>query len=271
MNGLRAVCRAPSRGLLSQAIVYDCRNRVQLLRLSLSSRPPCQSRSFGKISRNTLFLISSPAQRRTIAMASVWSSERSPYETLELEGDADEDKIKTAYRRLAKYYHPDVYDGRGTLEEGETAEARFIKIQAAYELLIDDDKRREYDRDHRVNPAKASKAWMEWLMKKKKAFEQRGDMAVAAWAEQQQHELNLRARSLSRSKIDPEEERRILARERRASMENYNNTLKRHTLVLKKRDMMMRKKKAEEDRRATISQLLAAEGLELDDEQEDTF
>ncbi|GJZ36263.1 RNA-directed DNA polymerase, eukaryota [Tanacetum coccineum] len=27
----------------------------------------------------------------------------------------------------------------------------------------------------------ASQAWMEWLMKKKKAFDQRGDMAIAAW------------------------------------------------------------------------------------------
>lgn len=47
-----------------------------------------------------------------------------------------------------------VYDGRGTLEEGETTEARFIKIQAAYELLIDDEKRRQYDVDNRVNPMK---------------------------------------------------------------------------------------------------------------------
>lgn len=47
-----------------------------------------------------------------------------------------------------------VYDGRGTLEEGETAEARFIKIQAAYELLMDDEKRRQYDVDNRVNPMK---------------------------------------------------------------------------------------------------------------------
>ncbi|MQM08686.1 hypothetical protein Taro_041546 [Colocasia esculenta] len=93
-----------------------------------------------------------------------------------------------------------VYDGRGTLEEGETAEARFIKIQAAYELLIDNEKRREYDIEHRINPMKASQAWMEWLMKKRKAFDQRGDMAIAAWAEQQQCELNLRARRLARSK-----------------------------------------------------------------------
>lgn len=47
-----------------------------------------------------------------------------------------------------------VYNGRGTLDEGETAEARFIKIQAAYELLIDEEKRSQYDKDNRVNPMK---------------------------------------------------------------------------------------------------------------------
>lgn len=140
-------------------------------------------------------------QRRTVTKASKWDEEKSPYETLELERDADEEQIKIAYRRLAKFYHPDVYDGRGTLEEGETAEARFIKIQAAYELLIDEETRRKYDMDNRVNPMKASQAWMEWLIKKRKAFDQRGDMAIAAWAEQQQRELNIRVRQLSRSKV----------------------------------------------------------------------
>jgi len=119
-----------------------------------------------------------------------------------------------------------------------------------------------------VNPMKASQAWMEWVMKKRKAFDQRGDMAVAAWAEQQQREMTLRARRLSRSKVDPEEERRLFAKEKKASMEFYSTTLKRHTLVLRKRDIM--RKKAEEDRNKEISRLLAAEGLELDtDEDED--
>uniref|UniRef100_A0A0V0HPR1 Putative pre-mRNA-splicing factor cwf23-like n=1 Tax=Solanum chacoense TaxID=4108 RepID=A0A0V0HPR1_SOLCH len=195
-----------------------------------------------------------------------WNDSKSPYETLELEGDADEEQIKAAYRRLAKFYHPDVYNGRGTLEEGETAEARFIKIQAAYELLIDADERRKYDKDNRVNPMKASEAWVEWLMKKRKAFDQRGDMAIAAWAEQQQLELNLKARRLARSKMDPEEERRIIAKERKASVENFNNTLKRHTLVLRKRDIMRRK--AEEEKKRVISRLLAAEGLELAEEDD---
>ncbi|KAL1325828.1 hypothetical protein AAHE18_13G187500 [Arachis hypogaea] len=178
----------------------------------------------------------------------------------ELDRDADEEQIKSAYPRLAKFYHPDVYDGRGTLEEGETAEARFIKIQAAYELLIDNEKRRQYDMDNR-----ASETWMEWLMKKQKAFDQRGDMAVAAWAEQQQQELNLRVRQLSRSKTDPDEARKILAREKAAAAKNFSNTLKRHTLVLKKRDLMRRK--AEQDQDKHISQLLAAEGLELDSDE----
>jgi len=208
------------------------------------------------------------ARRRASTRAASWDSEKSPYETLELGRDADEETIKTAYRRLAKFYHPDVYDGKGTLEEGETAEARFIKIQAAYELLIDNERRKAYDREHHVNPMKASQAWMEWVMKKRKAFDQRGDMAVAAWAEQQQREMTLRARRLSRSKVDPEEERRLFAKEKKASMEFYSTTLKRHTLVLRKRDIM--RKKAEEDRNKEISRLLAAEGLELDtDEDED--
>jgi hypothetical protein len=38
-------------------------------------------------------------------------------------------------------------------------------------------------------------------MKKRKAFDQRGDMAIAAWAEQQQRDLNVRVRQLSRSKV----------------------------------------------------------------------
>ncbi|KAG5544063.1 hypothetical protein RHGRI_016722 [Rhododendron griersonianum] len=207
-------------------------------------------------------------QRRTMVKASNWTEAKSPYETLELEKNADEEKIKVAYRRLAKFYHPDVYDGKGTLEEGETAEARFIKIQAAYELLMDKEKRRNYDTDNRVNPMKASQAWMEWLMKKRKAFDQRGDMAVAAWAEQQQREMNLRVRRLSRSKMDPDEERRLLARERKAAVENFNSTIRRHSLVLRKRDL--NRKKAEEDKRKVIGQLLAAEGLELasDDDEE---
>ncbi|MCE3049894.1 hypothetical protein HAX54_046075 [Datura stramonium] len=275
MSNLRSICRPQA---VYFSITCCCRDLLGKSAISVSTRNP---NSAPRLMKPSMLLQSwyrssrrietwdhrLNRQRKTVTTSAYnWSDSKSPYETLELERDADEEQIKVAYRRLAKFYHPDVYNGRGTLEEGETAEARFIKIQAAYELLIDEEERRKYDSDNRVNPMKASEAWVEWLMKKRKAFDQRGDMAIAAWAEQQQLELNLKARRLARSKMDPEEERKIIAKERKASVENFNNTLKRHTLVLRKRDIMRRK--AEEEKKKVISRLLAAEGLELAEEDD---
>jgi hypothetical protein len=62
--------------------------------------------------------------------------------------------INSQYVIISFYFTLQVYDGRGTLEEGETAEARFIKIQAAYELLIDAERRKKYDTANQVNPMK---------------------------------------------------------------------------------------------------------------------
>ncbi len=52
-----------------------------------------------------------------------------PYRTLGLARDASLNEIRSAYRRLAKQYHPDA--------AGERALARFLAIQAAYEQLVD--------------------------------------------------------------------------------------------------------------------------------------
>ncbi|XP_009780691.1 uncharacterized protein LOC107821981 [Nicotiana tabacum] len=273
MSNLRSICRPQA---VYFSITCCCRDLLGKSAVRVSTRSPNSAPQWMKPSvlQSSLYSTSRRIetwdyrlnqQRKTVTTSAYnWNDSKSPYETLELERDADDEQIKVAYRRLAKFYHPDVYNGRGTLEEGETAEARFIKIQAAYELLIDEDERRKYDSDNRVNPMKASEAWVEWLMKKRKAFDQRGDMAIAAWAEQQQLELNLKVRRLARSKMDPDEERRIIAKEKKASLENFNNTLKRHTLVLRKRDIMRRK--AEEEKKKVISRLLAAEGLELEED-----
>ncbi|KAK4354660.1 hypothetical protein RND71_026854 [Anisodus tanguticus] len=275
MSNLRSICRPQT---VYFSITCCCRDLLVKSAIRVSIRNPNSAPRWLKPSvlqswyHNSRRIekwdgrLNNQQRKMVTTCAYNWNDSKSPYETLELERDADEEQIKVAYRRLAKFYHPDVYNGRGTLEEGETAEARFIKIQGAYELLIDEEERRKYDSDNRVNPMKASEAWVEWLIKKRKAFDQRGDMAIAAWAEQQQLELNLKARRLARSKMDPEEERRIIAKERKASVENFNNTLKRHTLVLRKRDIMRRK--AEEEKKKVISRLLAAEGLELAEDDE---
>jgi molecular chaperone DnaJ len=65
---------------------------------------------------------------------------RDYYEILGVDRDASGQEIKRAYRRLARQYHPDV-----NAESTETTE-RFREIQAAYEVLADPEKRRQYDR-----------------------------------------------------------------------------------------------------------------------------
>jgi len=61
------------------------------------------------------------------------------YQTLGLDPSATQDQIRRAYRALAKAHHPDVSKASG-------AERRFARIAAAYEVLSNTAKRREYDR-----------------------------------------------------------------------------------------------------------------------------
>ena len=60
------------------------------------------------------------------------------YETLGVSKDDSSEEIKKAYRRLARKYHPDI-----NKEDG--AENKFKEINAAYEILSDENKRKQYD------------------------------------------------------------------------------------------------------------------------------
>src|ERR1700740_2933249 len=63
---------------------------------------------------------------------------RDYYKVLGVERSANAEQIKTAYRRLARKYHPDV-------SKEANAEARFKEMQEAYEVLRDPEKRPAYD------------------------------------------------------------------------------------------------------------------------------
>ena len=61
------------------------------------------------------------------------------YKILELEGVANDDEIKKAYKRLALKYHPDKNQTFGSEEQ-------FKEIGEAYEVLSDPIKKQEYDK-----------------------------------------------------------------------------------------------------------------------------
>lgn len=74
-----------------------------------------------------------------------------PYRVLGVARDADQAAIRRAYRTLAKKYHPD-------MNPGDTrAEDMFKKVNLAYDILGDEDKRARFDRGE-IGPDGAERA-----------------------------------------------------------------------------------------------------------------
>ena len=63
-----------------------------------------------------------------------------PYDVLGVSRDASQDDIKSAFRKLARQYHPDVNPGKPEAEE------KFKEVNSAYAVLSDPEKRARFDR-----------------------------------------------------------------------------------------------------------------------------
>ena len=68
------------------------------------------------------------------------SRKRDYYEILEVERSSTEEEIKRSYRKLAVKFHPDKNPG------DHEAEERFKELGAAYDVLMEPQKRAAYDR-----------------------------------------------------------------------------------------------------------------------------
>jgi curved DNA-binding protein CbpA len=85
------------------------------------------------------------------------------YAILEVSEGASYREIRTAFRRLAKKYHPD-------MNSSLYAEETIKKINAAFEVLSDKEKRREYDRTYLNNKTN--------LQKQEEQFEQNNNNPI---------------------------------------------------------------------------------------------
>lgn len=75
---------------------------------------------------------------RSFHSTGVHSVMKDPYKTIGVDRTASASEIKKAYYKLAKQYHPDINKEKG-------ADEKFQDIQAAYEVLSDESKKKQYD------------------------------------------------------------------------------------------------------------------------------
>jgi molecular chaperone DnaJ len=75
--------------------------------------------------------------------------EKDYYRILGVPETASAKEIKSAYRKLSRQYHPDANAGDAAAEE------RFKEVSAAYDVVGDAERRKEYDEVRRLGPAAA--------------------------------------------------------------------------------------------------------------------
>src|SRR5436309_11863613 len=76
--------------------------------------------------------------------------EKDYYKILGVPESASQKDISKAYRKLARQNHPDANPGDASAEE------RFKEISAAYDVVGDDAKRKEYDEVRKMGPVGAA-------------------------------------------------------------------------------------------------------------------
>jgi curved DNA-binding protein CbpA len=82
------------------------------------------------------------------------------YEILDVAPNADDKKLKFAYLKAAKKYHPDIYKGVNS--------THFSKVNEVYNILKFSHKRKEYDRKMKIVNMRDNKEYSAMAQKMKK-------------------------------------------------------------------------------------------------------
>ena len=99
-------------------------------------------------------------------------NKRDYYEVLGLAKGTSQDEIKSAFRKLAKQYHPDV-------NKSPDAAEKFKEAQEAYEVLSDEEKRqlkncfeviKQYQEKQKMNPKRTKFGEKQILENKENIF-----------------------------------------------------------------------------------------------------
>ena len=79
------------------------------------------------------------------------------YKILNVPQDASQDLIRKAFRKSAKQTHPDLFPG-DTPAEKKKRQVLFVHLTQAYEILSDEKRRKEYDRQKLQHSKKSTKS-----------------------------------------------------------------------------------------------------------------
>jgi hypothetical protein len=111
------------------------------------------------------------------------------YAILGINRNATTAEIKSAYRRLARQYHPDV-------NKDPSAGTRFAQITDAYHTLIDAERRRDYDRTGRTVSPAAENTSPQARAARRAYYQSRADRIVNEWLEREREETRARGKAV---------------------------------------------------------------------------
>ena len=112
------------------------------------------------------------------------------YAVLGLTRAAKATEIKTAYRRLARQYHPDV-------NSDPSAATRFAQINEAYHTLIDPERRLSYDRTGRTqSTASRPSSTPAHRAERQAYYQERANQVVNEWLEREREETRARGKAV---------------------------------------------------------------------------